>query len=87
MLTPSRVRIGSGVWRSLSRQLPRRPVVSTPIKFAFGPTDFRVREYVRKLEAQNAKLQKKIARLESSKLSYKNKVAALRKKLNAKAGK
>ena len=61
--------------------------MSASIKLAFRPADFRVREYVRDLEAQNEKLHKKIATLERSQISYKEKVAPLRKRLNAKAGK
>ena len=56
--------------------------MSASIKLALRDADLVVREYVRNLEAQNAKLQKEIAKLECLKMSHKNEVAALLKKLN-----
>ncbi len=56
---------------------------ASTIKLALRAADLVVREYVRNLEGQNAKLHKEIARLECLKMDYKNKVAALQKKLSA----
>ena len=57
--------------------------MSASIKLALRDADLVVREYVRNLEAQNAKLQKEIARFECSKMDYKITIATLRKELNA----
>ena len=45
--------------------------------------DLIIREYVRKLEAENARLQRKIARLECNDMSQKHEISALKKKLDA----
>jgi len=57
--------------------------MSTHIKLALKSTDFIIREYVRKLEAENAKLQTKIAKLECSDMSKKHEISALKKRLDA----
>jgi len=57
--------------------------MSTHIKSALKSTDFIIREYVRKLEAENAKLQTKIAKLECNDMSQKHEISALKKKLDA----
>ena len=57
--------------------------MGTHIKLALKSTDFIIREYVRTLEAENAKLQTKIAKLECNDISQKHEISALKKKLNA----
>ena len=57
--------------------------MSAHIKAALKSADFIIREYVRKLEAENAKLQRKIAKLECNDMSQKHEISALKKKLNA----
>jgi ribosomal protein L18E len=53
------------------------------IRAAIKSTEMVVREYVKKLESENAKLQRQIAKLECNDMSQKNKISALQKKLNA----
>jgi hypothetical protein len=53
------------------------------IRAAIKSTEMVVREYVKKLESENAKLQRKIAELECNGMSQKNKISAIQKKLNA----
>ena len=53
------------------------------IKAAIKSTEVVVREYVKKLEAENARLQRQLAKLECNDMSQKHKISALQKKLNA----
>ena len=50
---------------------------------ALMSAEFVIREYVKKLESENAKLQRQMAKLECNDMSQTNKISALRKKLNA----
>jgi hypothetical protein len=52
------------------------------LKLLLKSSQLPVREYVRHLELENAKLQKQIAKLECTNMSHKNKIAALQKELN-----
>jgi predicted RNase H-like nuclease (RuvC/YqgF family) len=52
------------------------------LKLLLKSSQLPVREYVRHLELENAKLQKQIAKLECTNMSHKNKIAALKKELN-----
>lgn len=54
---------------------------STSLKVALNKADRLVRQYVTGLEAQNAKLQREIANLESGKVTSKNRIIALEKQL------
>jgi len=47
------------------------------IRAAIKSTEMVVREYVKKLESENAKLQRQIAKLECNDMSQKNKISAL----------
>jgi len=51
------------------------------IRAAIKSTEMVVREYVKKLESENAKLQRQIAKLECNDMLQKNKISALQKKL------
>lgn len=53
------------------------------IKSAIQSSQLPIREYVRNLESENAKLQRKIAKFQCNDLSQKNEISALKKKLNA----
>jgi len=57
--------------------------MSAHIKAALKSADLIIREYVKKLEAENAKLQRKIAKLECNDISQKHEISALKKKLDA----
>ena len=57
--------------------------MSVHIKAALKSVDLIIREYVKKLEAENARLQRKIAKLECNDMSQKHEISALKKKLNA----
>jgi len=56
---------------------------SQTLNLALKSADLVLRDYVRNLELENAKLQKQIAKLECASTSYKHKIAALQKELNA----
>lgn len=56
--------------------------MNTDIKTALKSTSVLVREYVKNLEAENAKLQKNIAKLECNEISNKHKITELKKELN-----
>jgi len=53
------------------------------LKVALKSAELVVREYVKKLESENAKVQRQIAKLECTYMSQANKISALEKKLNA----
>jgi len=53
------------------------------LRAAIKSTEVVVRDYVKKLESENAKLQRQIAKLECNDMSQKNKISALQRKLNA----
>jgi len=57
--------------------------MSAEIKSALKSTPLIIREYVRNLEAENAKLQKSIAKHECNAISNKHKIAELKKELDA----
>lgn len=56
--------------------------MNTDIKTALKSTSVLVREYVKNLETENAKLQKNIAKLECNEISNKHKITELKKELN-----
>lgn len=53
------------------------------LRAALMSAELLVREYMKKLESENAKLQRQIAKLECNQMSQTNKISALQKKLNA----
>jgi predicted RNase H-like nuclease (RuvC/YqgF family) len=53
------------------------------LRAALKSSELVVREYVKKLESENVKLQRQIAKLECNNMSQTNKISALQKKLNA----
>jgi ribosomal protein L18E len=53
------------------------------LRAAFKSAELVIREYVKKMESENAKLQRQIAKLECNYMSQTNKNSALQKKLNA----
>jgi hypothetical protein len=55
--------------------------IPSSIKSALKASESIIREYVRKLESQNAKLQKEIAKLQAENVNQKNKTAALEQQL------
>ena len=56
--------------------------MSTDIKSALKSASLLIREYVKRLEAENAKLQKNIAKLECDEMSNKHKINELKKELD-----
>ena len=56
--------------------------MSADIKSALKSASLLIREYVKGLEAGNEKLQKNIAKLESSEISSKHKINELKKELD-----
>ncbi|MDH5710659.1 MAG: hypothetical protein OEZ15_03205 [Gammaproteobacteria bacterium] len=52
------------------------------IKSALKSAPLLIREYIKELKAENRKLQKSIAKLESSKTSNDHKITELKKELN-----
>ena len=57
-------------------------MVSRFLKLLLKSSQLPVREYIRNLEMENAKLQKQISKLECANMSHKHKVASLQKELN-----
>jgi predicted nuclease with TOPRIM domain len=56
--------------------------MSTELTTALKSSPLLIRDYVKNLETENAKLQKTIAKLESNAISSKHKIAELKKELD-----
>lgn len=56
--------------------------MSANVKSALKSTSLLIREYVKKLETENAKLQKNIAKLECDGISNKHRINELKKELD-----
>ena len=58
------------------------PMKTQTLNLALKSSELVVQEYVKQLEAINAKLQKQIAKLECDCTSYKHKIASIQSELN-----